>query len=312
MKKIIQDNLWFKYVPKLYLKNSVIFSNCYKYYLFFKKFLPFVLFQFIHNIYDYKILFSYFVSYKYKIKGYNIKKKYIQKGYKSKKLGIYFRNFLKNKDKKKNLKNNCYLIMRFKRKNFFLTLLNASGDVLCKTNIGSCGFKKKVKFTGYAIKRTSKNFYKKIINSFIKIIYTTRKNSRKNNDKIQNLILLKKNIKLNKKNNVRNIKRLKVKKINKKKNFIAFNFLKVKKLNNTKIIRSNFLKQKVLKNFDNYRNYYPDFLNNLKNSLNMIIRIKSSLKFWGFRFVMYGLIKRFHWLPVPHSKGLRLKKKRRI
>jgi len=34
-------------------------------------------------------------------------------------------------------------LIRFKRKNLFLTLLNNEGNVLCKTNIGSCGFKKK-------------------------------------------------------------------------------------------------------------------------------------------------------------------------
>jgi hypothetical protein len=39
--------------------------------------------------------------------------------------------------------------------------------VLCKTNIGSCGFKKKVKYTGYAIKRTSKIFLEKIIKSLV-------------------------------------------------------------------------------------------------------------------------------------------------
>ena len=64
---------------------------------------------------------------------------------------------------------------------------------------------------------------------------------------------------------------------------------------------------------------YKNFELVIKLNFDIIIRIKSSFKFWGFRFVMYGIVKRFRWfngleirLPVPHSDGLRLKKKRRI
>lgn len=118
----------------------------------------------------------------------NIQKKYIQKGYKFKSLGIFFKK-IKNLNNEnlnniylKNLnKSYCYFLIRFKRKNLFLTLLNNEGNVLCKTNIGSCGFKKKVKYTGYAIKKTSKLFMNKIkkslINNFL-IFYKKKKKKR--------------------------------------------------------------------------------------------------------------------------------------
>jgi len=103
----------------------------------------------------------------------------IEKGFKKKKLGIYLRNFSKDFFYIENIKKYCYLIIRFVRKNLFLTLLNKEGNVICKTNIGSCGFKKKVKFTGYAIKRTSKKFSKKILKLFVKTIYSIHKNFEK-------------------------------------------------------------------------------------------------------------------------------------
>lgn len=320
MKTFIKEDLWFKFFAQLCLKNTIIFLNFFKYFLLKKNLKWLILFKFIHNIFEYKMLFNYFSVYISK-NNINLQKKYIQKGYKSKKLGIYIRDFLKdNIDDNININNNCYLIMRFKRKNLFLTLLNVNGNVLCKTNIGSCGFKKKVKFTGYAIKRTSKKFYKKIISSFINVIYNIRKDSIKNRDKIKDLILLKKNVKLNQNVKVKKIKRIKIKKLKKKQN-LKTNFYaqknSVKDLK--KLIRTNLLKQKVLIKLENYRNYFPNFINTLKNSLKIVLRIKSSLKFWGFRFIMYGLIKRFYWfngieirLPIAHSKGLRLKKKRRI
>ncbi len=224
------------------------------------------------------MLFNYFSVYIQK-NNINLKKKYIQKGYKSKKLGIYMRDFLKNNIDNININNNCYLIMRFKRKNLFLTLLNTNGNVLCKTNIGSCGFKKKVKFTGYAIKRTSKKFYKKIISSFINVIYNIRKDSIKNRDKIKDLILLKKNIKLNQNVKTKKIKRIKIKKLKKKKKSKIFYAQKNSVKNLKSLIRTNLLKQKILIKLENYRNYFPNFINTLKNSLKIVLRIKSSLKF---------------------------------
>ena len=111
---------------------------------------------------------------------------------------------------------------------------------------------------------------------------------------------------------------LKKKKINLKRKNSNSNCGLFKKIYNKKLIRSTLLKKRVLKNFINYRNY-PHLMNLFKNSLKVVFRIRSNLKFWGFRFVMYGIFKRFYWfhgleirLPVPHSKGLRLKKKRRI
>jgi ribosomal protein S11 len=190
-------------------------------------------------------------------------------------MGIYIRDFLKNKKKLNMNVNNCYLIIRFKRKNLFLTLLNIDGNVLCKTNIGSSGFKKKVKFTGYAIKKTTKKFIEKIKNSFLNLIYIIYKNSKKNKEKLKDLILLENSIKLKKRIKFR--KKIKKNKI-KKSNYIQINNIS-NKINNIKLIRSNFLKQKSLKNFENYRNYYPEIINNIKNSLNIVIQVKSSLKF---------------------------------
>jgi ribosomal protein S11 len=53
--------------------------------------------------------------------------------------------------------------MRLRRKNLFLTILNNDGDIISKTNIGSCGFKKRVKFTGFALQNTMRIFAEKII-----------------------------------------------------------------------------------------------------------------------------------------------------
>ena len=258
---------------------------------------------------------------------------------KAKRFGIYIRSFLKNKEVLKKDFNSCYLIIRFKKKNLFLTLLNSSGNVLCKSNIGSCGFKKKVKYTGFAIKRTSKRFSKKILGSFIKTLVIVRKDCKQKMKKIKDLIFLNKKQKkdlifMNKNQNLKEYKKLifipKIK--NKIKNKIKKIKFKIKKINNIqnnknkniikifnkKIIRDKLINIKILNKFNIYRKY-PHISTALKKAFNIIIRIKSSFKFWGFRFVMYGLVKRFRWfngleirLPIPHSDGLRLKKKRRI
>jgi len=167
--------------------------------------------------------------------------KSISKGFKHKTLGIYLKNLVnQNNDlyneKLKNLyKSYCYLLIRLNRKNLFLTLLNNEGNVLCKTNVGASGFKKKVKRTGYAIKGTGKKFIKKIRKSLIRNIFILYKKNIKNFDynfqnKITNLKILKK------KNNIKK----KRKKIKKKKNFkkIKINILKI---NSKKIIRSKLL-----------------------------------------------------------------------
>jgi len=52
--------------------------------------------------------------------------------------------------------------LRLKKKNLFLTFLDKNKNVLIKNNIGSFGFKRKVKFTGFAIENSSLNFCKKI------------------------------------------------------------------------------------------------------------------------------------------------------
>ena len=92
----------------------------------------------------------------------------------------------------------------------------------------------------------------------------------------------------------------------------------LRKIKKKKEINLKFLEFKKL-NLNIYRNYDKYLKNFLKKKLKITLRIKSNLKFWGFRFVIYGLAKQFYWfrnleirLPSPHSTSLRLKKKRRI
>jgi hypothetical protein len=257
------------------------------------------------------------------------KYKYLQKGYKYKNLGIYLKDLVSHTNKYKNLSyknlyyqnlnildNYCYLLIRLNRKNLFLTLLNNDGNVLCKTNIGASGFKKKVKRTGYAIKGTGKNFVKIIKETLLKNIFILYK-------KLEN-INVKKNIKFLKFIENKNIKliNIKRKKINKNKNKINKN-LNIIILNkkSKKVIRSKLLWIKIFKNLAKYRIYYSSAsLNNLiKKNFRIILRIKTSLKLWAFRFVVYGLFKKLPWfrgiefrLPITHSTSLRLKKKRRV
>jgi hypothetical protein len=122
--------------------------------IFFKLLNFFILNQ--NLIYNY--IFQIFLKKNIQLKSFsefnnlNLKKKYIQKGLKLQKLGIYLKNLENNFINSKMLNLSYYFLIRFNRKNLFLTLLGNNGNVLCKTNIGSCGFKKKVKSTGYAIK----------------------------------------------------------------------------------------------------------------------------------------------------------------
>lgn len=296
------------------------------------------------NLFYFKILFCVFLRYKYFLKYFYYflnskpaeilhyksrfldfqKGKYIQKGYKYKNLGIYLKNLVNNNDDlyNQNLKNlynsYCYLLIRLNRKNLFLTLLNNEGNVLCKTNVGASGFKKKVKRTGYAIKGTGKNFIKKIRKSLIKNIFVLHKKNIKDFDynfqnKIEDLKIIKNKIIINK------IKRKKLKnnKINKNIKKVKINILKK---NSKKIIRSKLLLIKIINNLKKYRiYYYPTLKNLIKKNLRIIFRIKTSLKLWAFRFVVYGLFKKLPWfrgiefrLPIPHSNSLRLKKKRRV
>ena len=245
---------------------------------------------------------------------------YIEKGYKYKNLGIYLKDLVSSKNYKnlyyQNLTflNNfyCYLLIRLNRKNLFLTLLNNEGNVLCKTNIGASGFKKKVKRTGYAIKGTGKNFVKIIKQTLLKNIFILYKDI---NNNVKNKIVISKLIKNKKK--LKNIKRKKLKKLKKEKKLKII----ILKKKNKKIIRSKLLWVKIFKNLQKYRNYYSLLnLNNLiKKNLRIIFRIKTSLKLWAFRFVVYGLFKKLPWfrglefrLPIAHSNSLRLKKKRRV
>lgn len=122
-----------------------------------------------------------------------------------------------------------------KKRNIFLTLINNKGKTFLKHNIGSCGFKKKKKFTGFSIEQTTLMF-----------------------------------------------------------------FLKAKRI--LKRISQSFYFRKV------YVNIY----------------IKNSFKFWPYRFIKKGIRKSYflskeiklnklrNFIYNSHSKGLRLRKKRRL
>lgn len=377
------NNIWnlFFYV-KFFLKNKTKKFNMLKYIQNIKFFFKLLIFSILNQNIIYNYIFQVFLKNKFKFNNLNQNKKYIQKGLKSQKLGIYLKNLENNSINSKMLNLNYYFLIRFNRKNLFLTLLGNNGNVLCKTNIGSCGFKKKVKSTGYAIKWTSRNFLEKINNTLIYNIYNIYyiKKKKKIIGKFTNLITKKYKLQLKKKqtNYNKNFaklkylnyfeKRLKIKKyinlkikkklkkkseqnfnINKH-NFLKINKKKIKNCNtwledqwyhslNKKLIKikkkvSNVLKQKNLIKINNrnkinlffkklklklYRNYYEYLKLLLKNKLKIVFRIKSYLKYWGFRFITYGLTKSFFWfrnfeirIPIAHSTSLRLKKKRRI
>lgn len=377
-------NLFFH--VKFFLKNKKNLFNMLKFIqninIFFKLFNFYILSQ--NLIYNY--IFQVFLKNNIQLKSFsefnNLKlpKKYIQKGLKLQKLGIYLKNLENSFVNSKMLNLNYYFLIRFNRKNLFLTLLSNSGNVLCKTNIGSCGFKKKVKSTGYAIKWTSRNFLEKITNSLIYNIYNIYyiKKKKKIIGKFTNLITKKYKLQLKKKqaNYNKNFTKLKFSnyfekrlKIKKYINLKIENKLKKKKelntnINQNKIFKSNrkqilscnnwlenqwhkslnkikinkkvnnILKQKNIIKINNknkinfffkklklklYRNYYEYLKLLLKNKLKIVFRIKSYLKYWGFRFITYGLTKSFFWfrnfeirIPTAHSTSLRLKKKRRI
>ena len=371
-------NFFFKNKKKIY--NMLKFIQNVK--IFFKLLNFYILNQ--NLIYNY--FFQIFLKKNIQLKPFsefnnlNLQKKYIQKGFKQQKLGIYLKNLENNFINSKMLNLNYYFLIRFNRKNLFLTLLSNSGNVLCKTNIGSCGFKKKVKSTGYAIKWTSRNFLEKITNSLIYNIYNIYyiKKKKKIIGKFTNLITKKYKLQLKKKQSNYNKnfsklkllnhfkKRLKIKKYinlkienklkkNKELN-INRNTSKILKKNRKQLLDcrtwledkwhkslkkikinkkvNNILKQKNLIKINNknkinlffkklklklYRNYYEYLKLLLKNKLKIIFRIKSYLKYWGFRFITYGLTKSFFWfrnfeirIPIAHSTSLRLKKKRRI
>lgn len=370
-------NFWSKFSYQLYILSHLKILNYFKFWLYIKKYIYFLYFLFLYQNLQYKKFFNIYLNAEkflklnnvFELKKKKISKNYIQKGYKFGKLGIYNYNIYNFEDY--NIKKNIHFLflIRFKRKNLFLTLLNNEGNVLCKTNIGSCGFKKKVKYTGYAIKRTSKIFLEKIIKSLVYNIYNTyyidslKKKNKKLKDKLITYIHNQQKLKYTKNIKSYNLKNLKlkirrkinIKKSNKilKKNInITKNIIKIKKRKKNKInilkkiSKKNFSKKLLKKNFSKkqgfnllkgkkeinlkflefkklnlniYRNYNKYLKSFLKKKMKITLRIKSNLKFWGFRFVIYGLAKQFYWfrnleirVPLPHSTSLRLKKKRRI
>jgi ribosomal protein S11 len=323
------NDLWIKFLQKVYLKKKKNIFLYLKFWIYIKKYIYFIFFLIYIQNFKYKNIFFALLQlqkkselkYFFQKNNNNIQQKYIQKGYKINKLGIYIKNLERNLENYKVLNLAYYFLIRFKRKNLFLTLLNNEGNVLCKTNIGSCGFKKKVKSTGYAIKWTSKIFLEKITKSLINNIYNTyyikkkKKKKKKIIVKFADFITNKNNLKLKEKQNYYN----KIRLLKKRKKIKTNNIIKKKK--NIIIINKKKKINLFFKNFKlcYYRNYYEYFKLFLKNKLKIIFRIKSNLKFWGYRFITYSLAKSFFWfrnleirLPIPHSTSLRLKKKRRI
>jgi len=331
-------NFWLKFSYQLYILSYLKILDYYKFWLYIKKFINIIYFLFLFQNLQYKKFLNIYLNAQnffklnniFELKKQKVLKNYIQKGYKFGKLGVYDYNLYNFEEY--NVKKNIHFLflIRFKRKNLFLTLLNNDGNVLCKTNIGSCGFKKKVKYTGYAIKRTSKIFLEKIIKSLVYNVYNTyyidslKKKKKKIKEKLINYIYNQNKLKYikNKKNyyikNFNLKKRVKIKNFN---NILIININKKQgliKIKKKKEINLKFLEFKKL-NLNIYRNYDKYLKNFLKKKLKITLRIKSNLKFWGFRFVIYGLAKQFYWfrnleirLPSPHSTSLRLKKKRRI
>ena len=106
-------------------------------------------------------------------------------------------------------------------------------------------------------------------------MYFVNKNAEKKKDKIKELIFLKKNYSKNK-HFITVRKKIKKKKSNLKRKNSNCGLLK--KIYNKKLIRSTLLRKRVLKNFINYRNY-PHLMNLFKNSLKVVFRIRSNLKF---------------------------------
>ena len=182
----------------------------------------FLIFFFFWRIYNFKIEsekknFDYL---KFFIKRKRVNK--VAKNYYEKKniksfsrLGVYIKNFIHQKEFFEKEINSYFIITRFSRKNLFLTLLDPTGKVLCKGSVGESGFKKKVKRTGYAIKKTVRYFNKKILRDFLNILCITRNNC---NIKIADIKSLSFNKIFNIDNNIKihNNKRIRKKK-NKKK-----------------------------------------------------------------------------------------------
>lgn len=300
MNSLVFKNFFFNNFLSLLYSSSILKFNFFLAYFFFitsKFYYNLNILNILYNMFILKNIFNvYFSNYIY-LKSTKQINSFFDKNseIKSKRYGIYIRNFLKNKEILKKDFNSCYLIIRFKKKNLFLTLLDLSGNVLCKSNIGSCGFKKKVKYTGFAIKRTSKRFSKKILGSFIKTLLIVRKDCKQKMKKIKDLIFVskkqsKQNTKelKNKKQNIKEfrdlmfvnknqnkIKKIKLKIIKKNNNIKSNKFIK---LFNKKIIREKLLNIKLLNKFNIYRKY-PHISTALKKAFNIIIRIKSSFKF---------------------------------
>ena len=255
-------NFWLKFSYQLYILSHLKILNYFKFWLYIKKYIYFLYFLFLYQNLQYKKFFNIYLNAEkflklnnvFELKKKYISKNYIQKGYKFGKLGIYNYNIYNFDDY--NIKKNIHFLflIRFKRKNLFLTLLNNEGNVLCKTNIGSCGFKKKVKYTGYAIKRTSKIFLEKIIKSLVYNVYNTyyidslKKKNKKLKDKLITYIYNQQKLKYTKNIINYNLKNLKLK-IRKKINLKKSNNISKKNVDNKQnIIKLKKKKKKKKKN----------------------------------------------------------------
>ena len=196
--------------------------------------------------------------------------------------------------------------------------------------MGSCGFKRKNKFTGHSIKRTSRRFSKKILGAFVRTVYAVNKDCKKHISKLRNLIKFKE--KLDFLNYVLNSKKRYKKtllKRKKKTNTLLTRFdlshnlskkLWYNQLNNKEVFREKIAKNNISSKFLDYRKYlHYSRSKAFQKAFKINIRFKNTFKFWGVRYVIYGLSRRFRWftglefcIPLPHSRGLRLKKRRRV
>ncbi len=173
-----------------------------------------------------------------------------------------------------------------KKKNVFFTFLNDKGFTLCKMNLGSSGFKKKKKFTGYAIQNTASKFRIKILTHMTIAV--------------KDLIV-----------------------INRHRHLLRYTKVVEFLEKYPKVFRfgGGYLKGRYLK-----KPYVPWKRNKRASRLYFNVEVQNNINLWPYRFIRKGLRRYVYykyfffikfgkvlWIPkIPHSKGLRTKKKRRV
>lgn len=249
---------------------------------------------FIKYIYIYNFILNEFSNYYINNKIIYLKKKINKK---NKIFGKVLKKIILRKKKK-----TYDFILRLKKKNLFLTFLDQSKNVLLKNNIGSFGYKKKVKFTGFALENSSLNFCKKVrkvlklkLISNLKVIW----------DKLA--VLRDKYLSL--------LKKIKIYKFNFKEINLYFKYLK------------NFSKKNFYNNIIKYRKYGLFNMYSIKKfgyfildrHFSVVMLLKNNIKYWAFNYIIAGISKGrlvFSIIkdkrPITHSLGFRLKKQRRV